>query len=346
MASVVVNARCLGRPITGVERYTREITRRLGDRVRLSRPRTNAQGLRGHLWEQLALPRAVNGDVLWSPANTGPIGVSRQVLTIHDLSPIEHPEWFTPRFAAWYRYLLPRLARRVRRVLTVSQFTRSRLIERLGLPEDRVVVIPNGVDESFRPRRPGQHDDGDDAVLRRYGIEGPYVLTVASLEPRKNLPGLLRAWELASPATDAVTLVIVGGLVRSFPAPRFARVPHGVRLVGTVKEGELHALYRCALGFALPSAYEGFGLTALEAMASGTPVVASTVAALPEVVGDAAISIDPFDAGSIADGLRRLLVDAELRESCRRRGLERARQFSWDRSARLVWQALEEARDG
>ena len=257
MAGVAVNARFLGRPITGVERYALEITRRLGDRVRLFHPRTALGGFRGHVWEQLRLPQLVNGDVLWSPANTGPLAVLHQVVTVHDVSPLEHSEWFEPTFATWYRYLLPRLARRVSRVITVSRFSKSRIVHLLGVQDDRVVVIPSGVDTGLRP----QPQSEIDAVRRKHGLTDPYILTLSSLEPRKNLGRLLGAWRRASPALGGVSLVMAGDFRPTLRAPRFDPLPPRVRLIGAVDDRDLPALYSGALGFIVPSLYEGFGFT-------------------------------------------------------------------------------------
>ena len=156
---VVVNGRFLSQPVTGVQRYAIEVTRRLEGRIRFAKPRMAGRGAAGHVWEQLVLPRYLTpGDLLWSPANTGPVRVPSQVVTIHDLSVIDHPEWFGRRFAAWYRWLLPRLARTVRVVLTDSEFSKSRIRSEFGLPELRVIVVQPGVDARFGLFPPDRFD--------------------------------------------------------------------------------------------------------------------------------------------------------------------------------------------
>jgi hypothetical protein len=150
--SIVVNARFLARRVTGVERYARAIAVRLGPDIQLAHPPIEGAAV-GHLWEQCGLPAQRRAtDLLWSPANTGPVAVRRQVVTIHDVSPIDHPEWFHPRFAAWYRQLMPRLARRA--VLTVSELSRGRIAAPLGMDPAKIDVIPCAVDALFGSVRP------------------------------------------------------------------------------------------------------------------------------------------------------------------------------------------------
>src|SRR6187200_1272273 len=170
---IVVNGRFLSRRITGVEHHGREILSQIGDRCRLEKTRRN--GIAGHLWEQFILPARVTSDsILWSPANTGPLMISNQALTIHDLSPLEHPEWFQNHFAAWYRLLLPLLAKRVRVIFTPSEFVRHKVMDRFGV--NNVLVARNGVDTSFF--HPG-------ATQCTYELPERYILFVGSLQPRK-----------------------------------------------------------------------------------------------------------------------------------------------------------------
>lgn len=361
--NVLINTRCLMHPTTGVERYTGEIaarlgmgTRRISPDVRQAKPGRactllgrGAGGLAGHLWEQLVLPGKLRpGEVLWSPANTGPLAVSNQVLTLHDLSVIDHPEWFSAGFAAWYTCLLPRLIRKVKRVITVSQFSRERILATFDLPPEQITVIYPGVDTSqFKPQPAGQVE----RVRRRYRLPERYVLCVATGEPRKNLPGLLHAWQKAQ-SNDrfmvGTELVIAGGQGRIFrqPSEGFKAESrdegHGVRWLGYVPDADLPALYTGALVFVYPSLYEGFGLPVLEAMACGTPVITAGDTALPEVTGDAAFLVDPTHMDDLAAAILRLLANEELRKELICRGLDRAGSFSFERTASEVWNVLQQ----
>lgn len=340
--AIVVNGRCLHRPVTGVERYTTEMLACLADRVRVvARPRP-AGGIGGHLWEQVRLPLLVGRhELLWSPANTGPLAVSRQVVTVHDVSPLDHPEWFHPGFAAWYRLLLPALARRVRRIITDSSFSRARILERLRLAEERVASIPCGVGPQFAPAPA----EAIAAVRRRYDLPAPYLMTVGSLQPRKNLATLFTAFALVRREASDVDLAVAGTSRATFGSPAVGRVPPGVALLGFVDDEDLPALYSGAAAVVVPSLYEGFGLTVLEAMACGAPVVVASGTALDDVAGDAALKVDARSAEALAEGLTQVLSDSTLRSTLRRHGLARARQFPWERAAEAAWRVLQEAAD-
>src|SRR6185312_4950428 len=188
-----VNLRSQAAGLRGVQRYTAEVRRRLGERLRDIAPSRPLLGLKGHLWEQSVLPVMVGRGCLWSPANTGPLMTAEQVVTIHDVAPLEHPEWFNPHFAAWYRWLTPRLVKRVKKIITVSAFSRERLVKAAGASAAKIVVIPEGVDSRFHPHT-ALETRRMSAALAIPSVH--YVLSVGALEPRKNLAGLLAAWSL------------------------------------------------------------------------------------------------------------------------------------------------------
>ncbi|MBI5394540.1 MAG: glycosyltransferase family 4 protein [Verrucomicrobia bacterium] len=336
---VTVNGRYVFQKVTGQQRYARELVRRFGDRVALVQPGRGGTGIRGHLWEQTVLPFRTGGRLLWSPSATGPLAVERQVVTIHDAISLDHPEWFDWKFGAWYRALLPRLMRRARRVLTVSNFSRDRLLEHARVPAEKFVVTYLGVDPKFHPASAEEIA----AVRRKLELPEAYVLTVASLEPRKNMARLLQAWELHRAPFKGIGLVIAGGAGKVFRGTGLGSVSAGVKLTGYVDDADLPALYSGALAFAFPSLCEGFGLPPLEAMACGAPVVTSNTSSLPEICGKAAVLVEPQDVGSIADGLRQVVGSASLRDELRRRGLEHVRPFTWERTAEATWRVLEEA---
>ncbi len=331
MREIVVNGRFLSRRVTGVERYGREVLHFLGDRCRIERPERGLSGLRGHAWEQLVLPSRIrSGAVLWSPANAGPLLVRDQLLTIHDLSPLEHPEWFRASFATWYRLFLPILARRVRRVAVPSRFIKRKVSKRFGLPSEKIVTIAEGVDTSkFHPRNVSND-------------MGRYVLFVGTLEPRKNLLGLLKAWEGIREQHSDVSLVIAGAAGSVFGRASYPLSSEHVHWTGYVPEEDLPGLYAGAELFVLPSFEEGFGLTALEAMACGTPVLVSDGGALPELVGEAGMVFSLSDPSGLEAALNECLSNPILRASLREKGLEHAKSLSWQAAAACVWECLNE----
>ncbi len=331
MREIVVNGRFLARRVTGVERYGGEILHILGDRCRLEAPGRRLSGPEGHAWEQLVLPsRMASDSVLWSPANTGPLLVREQLLTIHDLGPLEHPEWFHGSFAAWYRVLLPILVRRVRRIMVPSEFVRRKAIARFSLPPEKIVTIPGGIDTS---KFHAMHVSND---MERY------ILFVGTLEPRKNLWGLLKAWEQIEDQHSDVSLVIAGAAGKVFGSVSYPLSTKRVHWTGYVPEEDLPELYAGAELFVLPSFDEGFGLTALEAMACGTPVLVSDGGALPETVGEAAMVFSLSNPSGLATALNECLSNQSLRDSLREKGLGRARSLSWEMTAESVWACLNE----
>src|SRR5258708_5252860 len=263
MRQVVANVRTRTGPLTGVQRYVFEICSRLNG-VSTIAPRRPLHGPKGHIWEQVVLPGLLDGAFLFSPANTGPLAVNDQVVTIHDMSALDHPEWFSWKFSAWYRFLLPRLATKVRKVVADSEFTKQRICECTGISPDLVVVIPLGVD-----KRPNTGLVSGVEAQKMAGLpSATYLLTVSSLVPRKNLDGLIEAWkniEHRLPSDVWLVLSMAVGVRRVFSSgKRFAQCKRVV-LVGAVNDETLEGLYRGAVGFVYVSHYEGFSLSRLEA---------------------------------------------------------------------------------
>lgn len=340
---ITVNARFLWRRITGVERYAHEITARLGDRIRLLAPARPLGGIAGHLWEQTILPAMLQkGDLLWSPANSGPLLIPNQILSIHDLAVIEHPEWFDPKFAAWYRFLMPRIIKRARLLITPSNYTKIRIQDTFWISPDKIKVVPSGVNlDLFRsnPIQDQQH------IRNIYMMGVPYCLVVGSLEPRKNLGRLFQAWKLSRAAKNGYHLIVVGTGGQMFRRPDIDPLPENVLLAGMLGDQELVSLYAGARAFILPSLYEGFGLTVLEAMACGAPVVASNMGAIPETAGEAAIYFNPVEVEDIAQAVDQVTGDSELQEVLRKKGFERVKEYTWDRTANQIWNLLQGVRD-
>mgnify|MGYP003335511039 CR=1 FL=1 len=338
--SIVCNARVLEAPMTGIQRYTREILARMPE-IETIRPGGRASGAMGHLWEQTALPLRIGGRLLWSPSNTGPIAVARQVVTVHDLAPFDIPAGFSTSFRAIYALVLPLLLPRVEAILTVSQFTRERLIDRFGLDGRRIHVTPLAVDhDRFHLQDPAAVEE----MRTRLALPRRYALFVGALSGRKNVAGLLAAWQtIQAKIDDDVELVIVGGSgpTRVLSGTRLTELPRRTRVLGRIDDADLPLLYAGAALLTYPSLYEGFGLPVLEAMACGTPVLTSRGTSLPEVAGEAAMLVDPHEIDDIADALVRFFADPALGVRMRAAGLERAAGFHWEKTVAETRKVLE-----
>lgn len=289
------------------------------------------------------LARAGGFDIVHYPANVGALRpATTNVLTIHDLSFLHHPEWFRRDRAVYYRWAVARSARAAARVLTVSEFTGREVQDWLGIPRNRIDVTPNGIGTEFVPASATQCVQ----VRDKYRLPERYLLYVGTLEPRKNIPRLIEAWTQIAPETEADLVIagrigwkresILGAVDRNWFKGR-------IHLPGYVELEDLPALLSSAHAFVWPSLFEGFGLPPLEAMACGTPVVTSNTAAIPEIVGAAALLVDPLDVSALADAMRRIGVDAALREDLRAKGLARAAEFTWRACAQRVFAAYQKA---
>ncbi len=346
----------LARPWAGVGTYTIEILRALaaerpGSRftvyttgeppfqhpaVAFRRPPSVRLVGRHLLWP--ARLRRLRAGLYFGPAGVMPLGDVGMpaVLTAHDMAIYRHPEWFPSGQALALRMIVPRSMRRAEAVVAVSASTARDVSELFGVGPARLEVVHEGVAAWFRPL------PLDVLEARRAELRLPqrFVLFVGTIEPRKNLVTLVEAW---SRMRDRLPLVVAGAWGWNYEGvrERLARLGSDLVLLGPVSPVHLLALYNLATCLAHPAWYEGFGLTPLEAMASGTPVVVSDASSLPEVVGDAGLLVDPADVEGWTHALERVCGDTELHATLRRRGILRAAEFSWSRSAQRTWRVME-----
>jgi glycosyltransferase involved in cell wall biosynthesis len=354
---VGIDARLVYYTRAGIGEYTLRLTQALaatypGDRFTLLQDFRSSQPLvdvanvfisrarvpSHHRLEQYFLPLVVSGlkaDVFHSPDFIPPLHArGRSVITIHDLAFLIYPHFLTKEAARYYGQI-DRAVRHADQIIAVSQSTKHDLVRMLGTPEDKISVIYEAADPLFRPIDQAtalQH------VEALYDLPEDFILFVSTIEPRKNVSGLLRAYRRLRDDYKLTPALVLAGAPGWLSDDVHALVdklelrPHCFFL-GRVDSHDLRYLYNAARCLVHPAFYEGFGLTPLEAMACGTPVVASNVSSLPEVVGDAAMLVDPQHDEEITVALWRVLTDQALRETLRAKGLQRAAAFSWQRAA-------------
>ncbi len=299
-----------------------------------------------------AFLRRCRADLYHIPLNSVPFWMPKPyVVTVHDISTllfVGSRDWRQD----WHLYRLRRGLERADSVISVSEATRRDVQNTLGIPVERTKLIYNAPDPVFTAPSRGLELDETYRTMERYQINYPFILYAGNIRPQKNIPRLVEAFavlrgELARhPIYSDLRLIIIGDEISKYPAVRQAvirsRVEHAVRFLGFVPIQTLRMFYKAAAAFAFPSLYEGFGLPPLEAMACGTPVVCSNVSSLPEVVGDAAVLVNPENVFDIARGLRDALLDEEARVNCVARGYEQLKRFSWLRAAEQVLETYRE----
>lgn len=296
--------------------------------------------------------RSFSADLYHIPLNVVPFLMPQPyIVTIHDMSSIifNHQEGIR---RSWRIYRFRRGLTRAARVISVSDATRRDVQSTLGIAAEQLRLVYNAPDPIFTAPSRGLELDESHRVMERYQINYPYILYAGNIRPQKNITRLIEAFavlrgELAQhPLYADLRLIIIGDEISRHPYVRHAvirsRVEQSVRFLGFVPIHTLRLFYKAAAAFAFPSLYEGFGLPPLEAMASGTPVVTSSVSSLPEVVGDAAVMVNPENVFDIARGLREALLDESIRRRCLERSSAQLRKFSWQENANQVLETYRE----
>lgn len=286
------------------------------------------------------LDPALLGAMLWrkkpklffSPGYNSPIGWPKPfVFTLHDLNHLCVLDNSNAAKRAYYKHIIRPACHRAAFVLTVSEYSKREIVAWAKVKEEKIINVGNGVGSPFVP------------TGRKYEPGYPYLLYVGSRKPHKNLPRLLEAYSISGVRRE-VRLVLSGNPDRHMSGEiERLGLSGDVVFADSYADGDLSDVYRGALALVFPSLYEGFGLPPLEAMACGIPVLTSKVCSLPEVVGDAGVLVDPLDVEAIADGIRRLVQDSDLRAELRQKGLLRAKEFSWDETAHKTRKVLDMA---
>jgi glycosyltransferase involved in cell wall biosynthesis len=339
--TIYVNARFLTHEVTGVERYSREISRRLvelrDDLVFLVPPGLRDESLddiltvrtigtaSGHRWEQFDLPRYLRrqgSPLLLSLMNTAPVTYRNQISTKHDITYVRFPQSYSRSFRTFYRFMVPLALKRSRAVITVSEFSRTELQSYYLVKPEKIHVVSAAAGSEFVPSDP-LNPEGE-----------PYLLALSSPSAHKNFDRLIEAFHVAN-FSEPVTLKIVGGQSKSLQGTGQA-VGDRITFLGRLSDREVIDLYCNATAFVFPSLYEGFGIPPLEAQACGTPVLASNPSSIPEVLGGSALYFDPYDIDSIASSMERIIRDSTLRHQLAADGLRNVARFSWTDSAQKV----------
>ena len=321
-----------------------QLSERFQNKEVVSALRRFGQNFESLWWEQVEMVRARHREkieLLHCPYFAAPLFLpARTVVTVHDVITLVMPEYRVRRESRMYSSLVAFTVRRADAIITVSEHSKKDIMRTLQIPEDRIHVIGNAVDSSYRPISDGRMIE---SVRERYGIGPKYILYFGGFDVRKNVDRLLEAYAALPPETRAeYQLVIAGRLLLMdhplYPDPRVRIRELGlsekeVVVTGQIREQDKAPLYSAAALYLFPSLYEGFGMPVLEAMACGATVVTSNLSALPEVAGDAARLVDPYDTRAITEAIGELLESESMRRELRQRALARAQHFSWKRVA-------------
>lgn len=338
---IVINGRFLSQRLTGIQRFAYEICcalQQIGMELVILAPENIEPaydlsalpveiigGKGSHFWEQVTLPRYMkrhyDGCLLLSLSGLSPLCYANSILTVHDVSYLLRPRSYSWLYCLYYQIMTPLAAKRAKKILTVSEFSKSEILRYIPVKPDQIEVVYNAVRAQERMPREKK---------------APYILTVASKVPRKNVKRLLEAYStMPEPAFE---LYVAGGQNAIFADAGWSLVVHapGIRFLGYVSEDELTRLYRNATAYINPSLYEGFGIPLVEAMSQECPVLASDIPAFHEVCGDAALYFDPMNTTDMQDKMRRIVQDEALRTKLQKAGNVQRQRFSWTQSAQTI----------
>lgn len=335
---IYINGRFLTQPMTGVNRFAYELTRALiyqGVDVIVVCPKNelvpdyDTSGFRiikygfgsSHVWEQISFPFFFldkSDYLLLNFTGAGPVAILNKIITIHDLAFLENPSWYSKSYVMLYKFLTPLSAKTSKRILTVSEFSKKEIINKLGVDGEKIKVIYNAATICNKE---------DKSILGK--VPESFLLAVSSIDPKKNLGRLVSVF---SKLPD-FNLVVVGGWRKTFGEVNVSSIGKNVLFLGRVSDAELTSLYKKATAFVFPSLYEGFGIPPIEAMSYGCPVVASDIEVMHEVCGESAIYVNPTDEDDIRDKILQISNKPLLLSTLCRKGHENIKRFSWEKSA-------------
>jgi len=346
---IVVNARFLTQELRGVQRFAEQVCLALqplrddllfvaphGIKLHGAAKQLKVRCIgthQGHLWEQYDLPRYLQRQgkpLLVSLCSTAPLLYHNQIATHHDITYVRHPESYTRLFRTLYRLATPLMLKRIKALITVSNFSRNEIAQHYGYPADRIFVVPNAVSDAFRPKPSPEP-------------EHAYLLAVSSPSAHKNFSRMIAAF-LMLQGHEQTHLHIVGAANGIFSDPDLQRLAEGeprIRFLGRLSDAQLIKQYQGATAFVFPSLYEGFGIPPLEAQACGCPVLAANAASIPEVLQSSALYFDPLSVAHISRAMALALDTPSLQQNLRQLGLDNVARFSWEYSAHLVSQRID-----
>ncbi len=312
---------------TGIENYTKYILENMKEVVSVAKPKYTNKYL-AHLWTHLILPFK-KGDVLFCPANSAPIFIPKNkklVLTIHDIAFLTYAKSFSRFFRLYYTFLIPFNIKRADQIITISEASKKEILRLFPNVEDKINIISQGIDSKYK-------------IINEFKKK-KQILYVGSINERKNIIGVIEAFEKLPKELD-YDLIIVGNFFNLFSLSdkmketiQRAKFNNKIIFKEGLNDKELIEEYNLSTVFIFPSFYEGFGFPPLEAMACGTPVITSNISSMPEVCGDAAMYVDPYDVDDISKKIEFLLANEEERERLIKKGLERVKHFTWEKSAK------------
>lgn len=297
------------------------------------------------IWFEVQLPRILKkykADLYFSPDGYLSLNTKvNQLAAIHDINFVHRPQDLPWLKAKYYNYFFPRFARKAKRIVTVSSFSKKDIHQTYHIAKDKIDVVYNGVNTLYTPT----NDENKKLTKEKFTRGSDYFLFIGSLHPRKNIVGLLQAFEeFRTSAPSDVKLMIVGGSMfktgeidQTYQAMRYKG---DVVFTGRVSSEELHQILGASLALTFVPFFEGFGIPVIEAMSAGIPVISSNTTSLPEVGGNAVLYVDPFDVNQLAHAMARIHTDKELRQSLIEAGFRQKEKFSWDKTAHLLWESI------